>query len=91
MTPTNWSAKKRRLYRQARHQVLVSRMAQHYSPFDAEGNVVSDESPGDFKRYWNSLTETERAFEILSNTEAAMFIQFWNKIQDSIPKPPIAP
>jgi uncharacterized protein YpiB (UPF0302 family) len=66
-------------------------MAQHYSPFDAEGNVVSDESPGDFKRYWDSLSDTERAFEILQNTNAAQFIQFWNKVQDSIPKPPIEP
>jgi uncharacterized protein YpiB (UPF0302 family) len=65
--------------------------AKQYSPFDAEGNVVSDESPGDFKRYWASLSDTERAFEILRNTEAAVFIQFWNKIQDSIPKPPIQP
>ncbi len=65
--------------------------AKQYSPFDAEGNVVSDERPGDFKRYWDSLSDTERAFEILSNTEAAVFIQFWNKVQDSIPKPPIEP
>jgi hypothetical protein len=91
MIQANWSKEQRRLYRQARHQVLVSRMAEQYSPFDAEDNVVSDERPDDFKRYWNSLTETERAFEILSNTEAAMFIQFWNEIHNSIPKPPIAP
>jgi uncharacterized protein YpiB (UPF0302 family) len=65
--------------------------AKQYSPFDADGNVVSDESPGDFKRYWASLSDTERAFEILRNTEAAQFIQFWNKIQAGIPKPHIAP
>ena len=88
MIQTNWSKERKRLYRQARHQVLVSRMAEQYSPFDAEGNVVSDDRPGDFKRYWAGLTETERAFEILSNTEAAVFIQFWNKIQDSIPELP---
>ena len=73
------------------HQSLLQMTAAQYSPFDAEGNVVSDERPGDFKRYWDSLTETERAFEILQNTNAAQFIQFWNKIQDSIPKPPIQP
>jgi len=91
MTQTNYSIKQRQLYRQARRQALLQMTAKQYSPFDAEGNVVSDESPGDFKSYWDSLTDTERAFEILSNTEAAMFIQFWNKIQEGLPKPPIAP
>ena len=91
MTQPSWSKEQRRLYRQARHQVLVSRMAEQYSPFDADGNVVSDQRPGDFKRYWDSLTDTERAFQILENTEAAQFIQFWNKIENSIPKPPIDP
>jgi hypothetical protein len=65
--------------------------AKQYSPFDAEGNVVSDERPGDFKRYWASLSDTERAFELLRNTEAAQFIQFWNKIQAGLPGPPIQP
>ena len=91
MIQPKWSKEQKRLYRQARHQVLVSRMAEQYSPFDADGNVVSDQRPGDFKRYWDSLTDTERAFQILENTEAAQFIQFWNRIQDSIPKPPIEP
>jgi hypothetical protein len=65
--------------------------ATQYSPFDAEGNVVGDDSPRDLKGYWASLSDTERAFEILSNTPLAQFIQFWNKTQDSIPKPPIQP
>jgi hypothetical protein len=91
MIQPSWSVERKRLYRQARHQVLLQMTAKQYSPFDAEGNVVSDERPGDFKRYWDSLSDTERAFEILQNTNAAQFIQFWNKVQDSIPKPPIEP
>ena len=65
--------------------------AKQYSPFDADGNVVSDSRPNDFKRYWDGLSDDERAFEILANTEAAQFIQFWHKIERSIPKPPIEP
>ena len=91
MTPTNYSTKQKRLYRQARHQYLVQMMAKQYSPFDAEGNLVGDERPGDFKRYWDNLDDTERAFQILQNTELAVFIQFWNKIQASIPEPPVQP
>jgi hypothetical protein len=85
MIQTNWSKERKRLYRQARHQVLVSRMAEHYSPFDAEGNVVSDERPGDFKRHWAGLTETERAFEILERTDCAIYMEFYNRIKNSIP------
>lgn len=65
--------------------------AKQYSPFDGEHNVVGDSSPNDYKRYWAGLTDTERAFEILQNTDAAQFIQFWNKIEASIPKPPVEP
>jgi hypothetical protein len=91
MTQPRWSAEQRLLWRQARHQVLLHMTATPYSPFDAEHNVVGDDRPRDFKRYWDNLTDTERAFEILQNTEAAVFIQYWNKIQAGIPKPHIAP
>lgn len=66
-------------------------MAEQYSPYDSEHNVVGDSRPNDYKRYWAGLTDTERAFEILQNTDAAQFMAFWNKIENSIPKPHIAP
>jgi hypothetical protein len=90
MIQTRWSAEQRRLWRQARHQVLQSRTTPDLC-FDAEGNVVGDARPSDYKSYWAGLSETERAFEILCNTDAAVFIQYWNKIENSIPKPHIAP
>jgi uncharacterized protein YpiB (UPF0302 family) len=70
---------------------MLQKMAKQYSPFDKEHNVVSETSPMDFKVYWANLTDTERAFEILENTEAAQFMQFWTRIENSIPKPPIEP
>lgn len=65
--------------------------AKQYSPFDNENNVVGEGRPNDYKRYWASLTDTERAFETLANTDAAVFMAFWNKIEQSIPKPHVAP
>ncbi len=91
MIPTNYSKKQRKLYRQARHQALLQMMVKQYSPFDADGNVVSETSPMDFKRYWASLTDTERAFEKLAQTDAAVFMDFHERVVNSIPKPPIAP
>ena len=69
---------------------VISTMTQN-SCFDAEGNVVGDDCPNDYKRYWAGLTDTERAFETLANTDAAQFMAFWDKIEQSIPKPHIAP
>lgn len=59
--------------------------------FDADNNWLGEVRPKDLKAYWESLSETERAFEILEQTEAAVFMAFHDKIMNSIPKPPIAP
>lgn len=91
MTQTNWSAERKRLYRQARHQVIIEMVVRQYSSFDADGNWVGEDRPHDIKQYWASLTDTERAFEILQNTDAALFMQFYERIERDIPKPHIAP
>lgn len=91
MTQTNWSVERKRLYRQARHQVIIEMVVRQYSSFDADGNWVAEDRPHDIKLYWASLTDTERAFEILQNTDAAQFMQFYESIEKSIPKPHIAP
>ena len=59
--------------------------------FDAENNWQGETRPNDIKTYWESLSETERAFEILEGTEAAVFMAFHDRIMNSIPKPPIQP
>nr|DAU83288.1 MAG TPA: hypothetical protein [Caudoviricetes sp.] len=59
--------------------------------FDADNNWLGEVRPKDLKAYWENLTETERAFEILEQTEAAVFMAFHDKIMNSIPKPPIQP
>ena len=84
----NWPSRRRQLYRQARHQAMQSQMKQDLS-FDAEGNWVGEESPYDIKRYWENLTDTERAFEKLQQSDAAVFMEFHERIMNSIPKIPI--
>lgn len=91
MTPTSWSVEKRRLYKQARHQVIIEMVVRQSSSYDADGNWVAEDSPHDIKLYWANLTDTERAFEILQGTDAAQFMQFYESIERSIPKPPVAP
>lgn len=59
--------------------------------FDAENNWVGETRPSDIKIYWASLTDTERAFEIMQRSDAAVFMEFHDRILNSIPKPPIQP
>jgi hypothetical protein len=56
-----------------------------------EGNWLGEERPSDIQAYWASLTDTERAFEKLEGTDAAVYIDFVDKINRSIPEQPIAP
>ena len=90
MIQTSWSAERKRLYRQALHQAMRSRMTPDLS-FDAEDNWQGDARPMDIKAYWASLSDTERAFEILEGTDAAIFMQYHDRIMNSIPKIPIKP
>lgn len=76
-----YSSKEKKLYRAARQYLL----------FDSEGNWVGDDSPRDIKAYWATLSDTERAFEKLQRTDAAVFIEFVEHIERSIPKPHIQP
>jgi hypothetical protein len=59
--------------------------------FDAEDNWQGETRPMDIKTYWASLSDTERAFEILEGTDAAIFMQYHDRIMNSIPKIPIKP
>lgn len=56
-----------------------------------EDNWLGDDRPDDIKSYWASLTETERAIQRLERTDAALYMEFHDRIMNSIPKPPIAP
>lgn len=83
MTQTSiqrWNSHHKKLYRLARQYL-----------FDGEGNWVGDDRPQDIKAYWATLSDTERAFERLQRTDAAVFIEFVERIEKSIPKPHIAP
>lgn len=66
-------------------------LAKQHLSYDADGNWVGEDRPNDIKAYWATLSDTERAFEILEGTDAALFMQFYENIERSIPKPPIAP
>lgn len=80
----DWPLRKRQLYRQALHQAMRSRMTPDLS-FDAEENWQGDARPMDIKTYWANLTDTERAFERLQRTDAAIFMEFHERIMASIP------
>lgn len=79
-----WSVSHRRLWRTARRQVL-SAMTQN-SCFDADGNWVSDPSPRDIKAYWEGLDDTQRAFEKLQRTDAAVYMEFVDQIRRTMPE-----
>lgn len=64
---------------------------QYSKSVDAEGNTVGDTRPQDYQQYWNSLDETQRAFERLAGTDAALYIDYYERVLKSIPKPHIAP
>lgn len=83
MTQTSlpqWNRRSKKLYRAARQYL-----------FDTDGNWLGDDSPYDIKAYWANLTDTQRAFEKLERTDAAMFMEFVERLEKSIPKPHIAP
>lgn len=50
------------------------------SPFDAEGNVVGDDRPVNYRTYWAGLSDTERAFETLAGTDAALYMQMYMEV-----------
>jgi hypothetical protein len=50
-----------------------------------EGNWLGEDSPSDIKQYWATLTDTERAIQILERTDAAVYMEFVDKINRSIP------
>lgn len=56
-----------------------------------EGNWLGEDRPSDIKQYWANLTDTERAIQKLERTDAAVYMEFVDKINNSIPEPPIAP
>jgi hypothetical protein len=61
-------------------------MARQHLCFDNENNWVDGDRPGDIKAYWATLSETERAFERLQNTDAALYMAFYEKMQRSMPE-----
>ena len=83
MIQPKWSARHKRLYRAARHQALLG--IQPLS-FDEDDNWYGDDRPDDIKRYWASLSDTERAIQILEGTDAALYMQFYNNIMSNIPQ-----
>lgn len=83
MIQTKWSSRHKRLYRAARHQALVKMQP---LSFDGEDNWTGDDRPDDIKRYWATLSDTERAFERLQGTDAALYMYFYDNIMQSIPK-----
>ena len=59
--------------------------------YDEEQNWHGEARPMDIKTYWDNLTDTERAFERLQRSDAAVFMEYHEQIIASIPKPHIAP
>lgn len=80
----SWLVSHRRLWRTARRQVL-SQMT-HDLSFDADGNWVGDPSPRDIKQYWEGLDDTQRAFEKLQRTDAAVYMEFVDQIRRTMPE-----
>ncbi len=80
-----WPLAYRRLYRRARHQALLSQMT-HDLCFDSEDNWSGEDRPRDIRAYWHSLTDTERAIQRLERTEAAIYMEFYDRVLSSIPK-----
>jgi hypothetical protein len=72
-------------------QRKIYRLARQYLSFDKEKNWTGDDRPMDIKAYWATLNDTERAFEILERTDAAVFMEFVERIERNVPKIPIKP
>jgi hypothetical protein len=56
-----------------------------------EGNWLGEDRPSDIQAYWAGLTDTQRAFQKLEGTDAALYMQFVDKLNRSIPEQPIKP
>ena len=56
-----------------------------------EGNWLGEDRPSDIQQYWSNLTDTERAIQILERTDAALYMEFVDKLNRSIPELPIKP
>jgi hypothetical protein len=52
------------------------------SLFDVDGNWQGESSPQDIVEYWNGLDSTAQAFEMLSNTDAAIYMKFYNALRE---------
>lgn len=85
MPVDGWTPATRRLYRKALHRRMQEIVARELS-FDAEDNWTEGERPRDIKRYWATLTDTERAFERLQATEAALYMAFYEELQRRLPE-----
>lgn len=67
------------------------RMMQESKRLFFEDNWMGDNRPQDIKQYWASLTDTERAIQKLERTDAALYIEFYERINSSVPTWPIEP
>lgn len=85
MPADGWTHVKRRLYRKALHQRMREIVA-HELSFDSEDNWTEGDRPRDIKRYWATLTDTERAFERLQGTDAALYMAFYEGLQRRLPE-----
>jgi hypothetical protein len=56
-----------------------------------EGNWLGEDRPSDIQQYWAGLDDTERSIQKLEGTDAALYMQFVDKINRSIPELPIKP
>ena len=84
-TQTNfWPLTQRVLWRQPRAQVL-SQMTPE-SSFDMDQNWFGDDRPNDIKKYWEGLDDTQRAFEKLQRTDAAIYMEFVDQIRRTMPE-----
>lgn len=56
-----------------------------------EGNWLGKDRPSDIQQYWASLDPTEQSIQKLEGTDAALYIEFVDKLNRSIPELPIKP
>lgn len=56
-----------------------------------EDNWMGEHRPQDILQYWATLCDTERAIQKLERTDAAVYIQFSERINNSVPTWPIEP
>lgn len=56
-----------------------------------EGSWLGEDRPSDIQAYWATLDDTERSIQKLEGTDAALYMQFVDKLNRSIPEQPIKP